>query len=136
MNDELTLKLFNEFPELFKYRKDYRQSLMGFGFACDDGWFNLIYKLCKDIKAILDKTPIEGFYVVQIKEKLGGLRFYITHATKEIFNLIEEAEKKSYHTCEVCGKEGKLRIKIDIHWYKTLCKDCSTELGYIDVEWR
>jgi hypothetical protein len=60
------------------------------------------------------------FEVLQVKEKFGTLRFYTNFETKEISNYIEEAEKKSAHTCEVCGEEGKLRTG---GWLMTLCDE-------------
>ena len=57
----------------------------------------------------------------QVKEKFGGLRFYMTCGTDEIYNLIEEAEALSYKTCEVCGKPGEERPS---GWIHTLCDYC------------
>jgi hypothetical protein len=56
-----------------------------------------------------------------VKEKFGGLRFYMTCDTDEIFNLIQEAEALSYKTCEVCGKPGEERPS---SWIHTLCDYC------------
>jgi len=95
---------------------------MGFGFECDDGWFNLIYKLMKDIKAVYD-TEQEHFYVVQVKEKFAGLRFYITGASSEVLALIHAAENESYRICECCGKPGSMKVRGG--WYKTLCEECA-----------
>lgn len=124
MNKELTKKLFNEFPEFFRDRDDYRKTLMGFGFDTDDGWYSIIYQLCKDIKEIVDKDEkLKDFAVLQVKEKFGGLRFYVSFGNDKIFELIRKAEWMSYHTCEVCGKEGQIRVKGG--WYKTICQECS-----------
>jgi hypothetical protein len=59
--------------------------------------------------------------VTQVKEKFGGLRFYINEGTDEIFKRISEAENKSYEICEVTGEPGTLRT--DIGWYRTLCDE-------------
>ena len=58
---------------------------------------------------------------VQVKEKFGGLRFYMTCETDEIYELIEKAEALSCKTCEVCGEDGTRR---PTSWIKTLCDDC------------
>ena len=133
MNAENTKKLYTDFPEFFKHRDDLQSSLMVFGFEYSDGWFDLTYKLCKDIKNYF-LTKYDGvgfndekyhheipkhFYVVQCKEKFGGLRFYITCAPKEICDMIHVAESESYNICEECGKPGKLRD--DLGWWLTLC---------------
>ena len=59
--------------------------------------------------------------LTQVKEKFGGLRFYMTCGTDEIFNLVGEAEELSYKTCEECGKPGEEK---DTGWIRTLCDDC------------
>lgn len=58
---------------------------------------------------------------IQVKEKFGGLRFYMAHGNDEIYNLIEEAESLSYKTCEGCGAPGKARPG---SWVKVLCGVC------------
>lgn len=119
MNKENTKKLFDDFPEFWKGKDNPQASLMCFGFEYSDGWFDLTYKLCKDIKAYFKDIIPEHFYVVQCKEKFGGLRFYITCAPKEVHNMIDEAALKSYTICEKCGAPGKLRDDLD--WWLTLC---------------
>jgi hypothetical protein len=57
----------------------------------------------------------------QVKEKYGGLRFYMTIQSDEMSDLIHEAEKKSIKTCENCGKPGKIRGK---EWVFTRCDEC------------
>ena len=130
MNKENTEKIIKDFPGFWKHAHNLKASLMMFGFECDDGWFQLIHRLCTDIQKELNKQDEqfnEDFYVVQVKEKFAGLRFYISHGTDEIFELIREAEKKSEKTCEKCGKPGVVRVRGG--WYKCLCEDCSKKLG-------
>ena len=57
----------------------------------------------------------------QVKEKFGGLRFYMTHGDDEIYKLVNEAEALSYKICEGCGKPAEKR---DGHWIYTSCDDC------------
>jgi len=121
MNAENTKKLYTDFLEFFKHRDDLQSSLMTFDFAYSDGWFDLTYKLCKDIKEFYKGVIPDHFYVVQCKEKFGGLRFYITCAPTEVFNMIHKAEDDSYKICEECGKPGKLRR--DLAWWLTLCDE-------------
>ena len=92
---------------------------ISYGFQCSEGWHPLIFKLIKDI-AELDKD--KSVKVHQIKEKFGGLRFYIDSGTDEMYKLISEAENKSYTICEMCGKQGKSRG--DLAWVRTLCNRC------------
>ena len=90
-------------------------------FECGEGWYPLIQELIKDIIELgWDKQ------ICQVKEKFGGLRFYINSGSTEVFNRICEAEKESYQICEMCGSAGKLRK--DIGWLRTLCEDHHQEI--------
>lgn len=81
------------------------------------GWSNIIERLVTD----LEKLGWDGT-VFQVKEKFGGLRFYIGSGSNEVFKRISEAEKESYQTCENDGRPGKLD---DSHyWVLTLCPEC------------
>ena len=112
MKNELQQKIYKDFPKLFP-----RNSRPMFGFEVSDGWYDLIYNLCKEIDIERKKNKII-IDVTQVKEKFGGLRFYCTGNTA-IFNLVRKAEDLSFKTCEVCGRKGKHR---DIgRWLQTLC---------------
>jgi len=120
MRDELELKLVEKYPKIFRdYHGDMMQTCMTWGFECGNGWYNIIDELCEKL------TEIEDVVAVQVKEKFGGLRFYIGGTSKEnhdkIYDLISEAEEKSYKTCENCGKPGKL---IKGGWLYTSCDSC------------
>jgi hypothetical protein len=83
-------------------------------FGVDSGWYPLIKELIEDlIKLGWNKQ------VCQVKEKFGGLRFYINEGSNEIYERIVKAEKDSYEICETCGEKGDIRT--DIGWYRTLC---------------
>jgi len=60
--------------------------------------------------------------VVQVKQKLGTLRYYIDRAPLgRILDFIQEAERRSGEICECCGAPGERRNDCFI---KTLCEDC------------
>jgi len=85
--------------------------------AVGPGWHKLMDKMVEDITALgWDGT------ILQVKEKFGGLRFYIGCANDAIFNRIARAEKESYKICEECGKPGQLRGG---GWLRTLCDEHS-----------
>ena len=116
MNKENTKKLLNDFPNLYKqFYWDKLNTCMCWGFDCDDGWFDLIYKLSEDIVKVCPECE-----ACQVKEKFGGLRFYTDNGNEEVWNLVREAEEKSFTICEICGKEGKLYTE---GWYKTKCEE-------------
>jgi len=45
--------------------------------------------------------------IVQIKEKFGGLRFYVSKATERQRGMIQLASALSERTCECCGAPGR-----------------------------
>jgi len=61
-----------------------------------------------------ERVPV----VVQVKEKFGGLRFYVQAATDKHYNYISFAESMSYRTCEECGAPGK---RYTDGWHRVLC---------------
>lgn len=96
-------------------------------FELHEGWYELLKNLIDElIAAGWDKK------VSQVKEKLGGLRFYIPSGKavgdewveiktpQNIRDIIRKYENLSYYTCEKCGKEGVLRSG---SWIRTLCDE-------------
>ena len=119
MSPEKVTFLHENFPLL------YRQKIHP---DCSDGWFHLILCLSiileGEIKKERQRYPdyIEGFYASQIKEKYGKLRFYMSSLTKEMDDLIDDAEEKSARICEECGSPAK---REEVYgWVKTLCSAC------------
>jgi hypothetical protein len=103
------------------------------------GWYPLVEELCEKINELLNtKYPDlkfdanksiwedRGLYVTQIKTKWGSLRFYVSSANDEIFDLIDLYEEKSGTICERCGLDGET---IDVGgWYTTVCERCKNLL--------
>jgi hypothetical protein len=78
--------------------------------ACGSGWRDLLNSACARVEAAL--TESESFRVVQIKQRLGTLRFYwrgnlSTEVEAKIVEAIALAEARSFVTCEQCGEEGR-----------------------------
>ena len=144
MNEENTKKLFDKYPKIFA-QKDLpiQQTLMCCGFSCGDGWYDLIDTLCNEIQEHVsysndqaerfkdcpeydgNREPLK-VEAVQVKEKWGGLRFYVIGANDYIRGLISFAENMSYKICEVCGKPGRPNSK---GWISTLCEEHREELS-------
>jgi hypothetical protein len=101
---------------------------MYFGFECGSGWFKVIYDLSIKIEGFAADLQVRGVkddqlpIVSQVKEKFGGLRFYVNNYHDDIETLIEEAEELSSITCEDCGQTGKRRNLNG--WIKTVCDSC------------
>ena len=69
-------------------------------------------------KAKMDEEAERVPVASQIKEKFGGLRFYVDNATDKHWNFISVAESMSYRTCEECGAPGK---RYTDGYHQTLC---------------
>jgi hypothetical protein len=119
---------------------------MCWGFSCGDGWYDLLDRLCGNIKRVVDAfndayghTPKAVEYdvqAVQVKEKFGTLRFYTGGIHGDISDIIDalisQAEGQSAQTCEECGKHGMTRGR---GWVRTLCTDCAVKQQYPIKEW-
>jgi hypothetical protein len=93
------------------------------GFACGEGWWPILEKLCSNIQHHIDWKNkqleiVPQVTVAQIKEKFGGLRFYYDGGDEHINGMVRMAEVWADASCEECGSPGKRR---DGGWIKTLC---------------
>ena len=99
-------------------------------FECNDGWLPMIHKLSLRLEQIITeemKTATEDQelpYILQIKEKFGGLRFYISSGTDQMIKLIDKAEEDSFDICENCGSTDNVKTE-GKGWIKTLCNGCT-----------
>lgn len=146
MRQELDEKLVSEFPELYRERgMSPTVTSMCWGFP-GDGWYYIIRDLSLRLSEIIDewwgdldderRNELNEFYggkpcAKQVKEKFGGLRFYMSYYPRdedtrvEIEMSIAEAERRARRTCEECGD-----IKAYLRgggWIKTLCDDCAED---------
>lgn len=130
MKQELQDQLYAKYPQIFA-QKDLpmTQTCMCWGIDTGDGWYQIIDDLCAKIQEHVTKMKKThrkfSIEATQVKEKMGGLRFYLNYSDDYIDNLVEEATKKSYKTCDVCGADGHCASYR--RWYMTLCKTHSDE---------
>ena len=92
-----------------------------YNFAIGDGWYKLVYEL---ILKIRNNDQAKGKWitkVTQCKEKFGGLRFYVTGTSDKNWDLIREAENKSYGICDVTGSEVEVGVWNN-GWVQTICR--------------
>jgi hypothetical protein len=119
MSPEHSQELIDAFPALFPSGSFY--------FECGDGWFPLLKECILGLKKEIENNPLDLdpdflFYVTQVKEKFGTLRFYTSLSFERFDDLIDKAEKDSGSICEICGEPG-LRIK-ECGWLMTRCLNC------------
>lgn len=85
------------------------------------GWVDLVVKLDADLAELFP-----NYTVFQVKEKFGGLRYYISTYGKGNIedaatanDLISNAEHASFYICQVCGDPGQ--HDENNAWAATLC---------------
>ena len=117
---------------------DYRQAQSRYEHLLETGAGNVLYgtktvtqeaidEACVKMNEEAERVPV----AVQVKEKFGGLRFYVQAATDTHYKYITFAENMSYRTCEECGAPGKTYTD---GWHKTLC-DIHAEMEGRDQEY-
>ena len=113
--DAFAKHMEEQFPKMFGEKYG--------GFACGEGWWPILEKLCSNIQSHIDwknrqLETVPQVTVAQIKEKFGGLRFYYDGGDEQIRGMVQMAEAWADTSCEECGAPGKRR---DGGWIKTLC---------------
>lgn len=87
---------------------------------CKYGWANLVRE-CDEV--VFANDP--NYTVSQIKEKLGGLRFYFNLSNMDdyarVSGLVMSIEERSFSTCEDCGEPGYRRRVGDYGRIYTAC---------------
>lgn len=100
------------------------------GVECGDGWFDLIDRLSCACESEIQTLVAQGLpkdvwpRIAQIKEKFGGLRFYVRGPMSGSLRAqIQQAQTEtSFHICECCGASGKLRTDRRLY---TRCDSCA-----------
>jgi hypothetical protein len=87
MRKELEEKLVERWPTWFNTKGDVHHTLMSWGFVHDDGWFDILWRLCEDLEPLVAEFEATGecqFEILQVKEKFGGLRIHVNNANDNI----------------------------------------------------
>ena len=123
MNKLTIEQIKNKYPILNK------KNSLKCGFSVENGWLRLIDKLSGFIESQIKDLSNEDkdkIYVTQIKNKFGGLRYYLNFPEKyypdiqyKIDGAIAFAESLSFHICQKCGNAGEHQ-----GWH-TLCNNCN-----------
>lgn len=140
MNDENNNRLNEKYGSMIR-KHEYKGKPVPFWFECGDGWYTLVDTLCSSIqfaveneKKRLDLKKEDGetvtdenyeaasVTIAQVKEKFGGLRFYVYGGDEYVRGMIRLAEAMSYKICEKCGNPGKLN---NDGWSRVLCDNCN-----------
>jgi hypothetical protein len=124
--------------------------------SCGRGWLTIILRLMRDIDEVWRGFPVEGapercWCPVEVKEKFGGLRFYVhvlvpprrtdpagriadVHERTQRMNaLIRKAEGDCATVCEECGNSAGGPRWVN-NWVRTVCQSCYDRWLEEDVE--
>jgi hypothetical protein len=101
--------------------------------SCGPGWYKTIVETHNKLKFI---DP--NYEVHQIKEKFGGLRYYIHSNTHEygsmqeriMEDIINAAEQYCSNICEDCGGGSDVKNRAVNYYYQTQCIDCAINRGH------
>jgi hypothetical protein len=102
MNAALEDRLMAAFPRLYR---------AGAYCECHDGWFALLWRLSGQLEGFISQMPEPeqvAYFAVQVKEKWGQLRFYLSTSTEAMLQATEAALEESGRLCEICGAPGTL----------------------------
>lgn len=88
------------------------------------GWYQIVSDLVDTLNAL--KKP---YKILQVKEKFGGLRFYIEPPedggiAEMMYTRIAAAEAQSSKTCAICGLPAEQRVEHG--WVHIICDKCWT----------
>jgi hypothetical protein len=113
--------------DLFSYfHSDYYKQI-----SCGYGWLKIILAGHKALKLV---DP--DYKIAQIKEKFGGLRYYIDNSPFINEDLLfavraitERAETIAASTCEECGINTNVHTSKFSGWIHTLCYRCDLQFA-------
>jgi hypothetical protein len=124
MPEDWRSNLIDRYPALFRRVVHGREVTTGYP-AVEAGWRSLIETAVMRIDSAVAGFPPGCLSIVQIKEKLGGLRIYChcQDLPDDVLCLVREAvdlaEARAACTCEICGMEGQLHDRAG--WLTTRC---------------
>ena len=117
-------------PKNFDYERTWADDI-------PDGW-RLAFgdQMIEELDQLLKRYNIEKeYYLMQIKEKYGGLRWYDNGFPKEGYeeykDWLYKYEELSFKTCINCGKPA---IGYTKGWIFPLCKECMKDQEYDPIE--
>jgi hypothetical protein len=109
MSPDLDRALCDRYPLIFADRHaPESQTAMCQGFDCEDGWYFLVDVLCRELQWMTDHAEAPQVIALQVKQKFGGLRFYVRGASEDQRAMIRLAHALSLRMCEICGTPVQL----------------------------
>lgn len=111
MRNDLQDRLRVRYPKIYIAGVDTEDAFAQFGFEVGDGGFDLLDALSADLMHAVQKIGMVCPHAVQVKSKMGTLRFVLSDFNDPLDAVIAKATKVSETTCEQCGSPGHVYIK-------------------------
>lgn len=108
-------EIIEKYPKIFV---DYEGNPERVNWSCPIGWLDTLDDLCNCMQNRLDNQ----ITCIQVKEKFGGLRFYMGHLDTDGYAMIDFADFICLDTCVNCGSRDGVKMKTG--WIEPLCKTC------------
>lgn len=100
----------------------YQIEIPPIGFHIGLGWIPIVDQALEEmISAGWNKD------LVQVKQKLCGLRIYIGSASDAVHAIVQKAEQKAGKVCEVCGVNHGHDYYINGSFGMALCETCKKD---------
>lgn len=123
-------ELIEKYPKIFQM---YEGNPSGINWGIPKAWIPVVDDLCGAIQkyidnsSVWDKEKLDWVHppqatCVQMKEKFGGLRFYIDGGDDHIEGMISMAEHICYNMCQYCGTKENLGVTGG--WITVCCSTC------------
>jgi hypothetical protein len=126
---ELNKKMVEEFPFLLpknrfsgEVSEDYDYTYTELD-ALEYGWKKAFgYDLLCELRdALVKANYLQDYFIAQIKEKYGTLRWYDFGAPEEAYKILRKYENLSAQYCYICGNPVAYETS---GWINYVCEDC------------
>lgn len=121
-----------QYPLFLRYGKKIKgKKIKRVAFPVGSGWSSLLHDICKVGEAECLRLKKLGApeslwpKTAQVKEKFGGLRYYVYNASKKLHKEIVDAESKSETMCDICSSPSVISGE---NWVTTTCPTCRESL--------
>jgi hypothetical protein len=132
MSPEKVKELVAIYPELFSDLPP-QCPMSLFSIECGDGWFGILRDCIQRMKDAIANSIYASELksetkCLQIKEKFGTLRIYLSAYAHWLQTILEDAETESEDICEECGGLGRSCKPLGFYIH-TLCQTCEKQHG-------
>ena len=90
-----------------------------------DGWKLLFLQMCEDIRKASTIAELQSLRIIQVKEKFGEIRCYISGGNPAIDTIIDNYSYLSGYICRSCGN---IATVVSQSWISPWCNTCKRDI--------